>query len=330
MFDPATSQDSPSVISSQESEAGLLHCVRPESRIASLCGPAHAHANLSARQAKAEGWMTSGTYGRRSSTSSSSAALQSSLASKLRVLTDSAGSTLYTLTWKERATPSGLRICALRASGHRTSASGSTGWPTAAAARDWKDGHEQDVPINALLGRTVWLTGWPTPVVNDETGSTHAYGKDKQIMLKLSGAARLTDPQDQWPHNSMANLTGWPTPNSTIVDAKPRPPITSGRKPTDPQISTADVAVHLTGWPTPCTQDGPNGGPAQGNDRLPGAAGSTAATASTGQLNPAFSLWLMGYPSGWQQAAPGWLDWQAWQGLMAQASSEQNNTDLLY
>ena len=28
----------------------------------------------------------------------------------------------------------------------------------------------------------------------------------------------------------------------------------------------------FTGWPTPCQQDGPNGGPAQGSDRLPGAA----------------------------------------------------------
>ncbi len=27
-----------------------------------------------------------------------------------------------------------------------------------------------------------------------------------------------------------------------------------------------------TGWPTPCSQDGPKGGPAQGADRLPGAA----------------------------------------------------------
>lgn len=27
-------------------------------------------------------------------------------------------------------------------------------------------------------------------------------------------------------------------------------------------------------WPTPCTQDGPNGGPSQGTDRLPGAAAS--------------------------------------------------------
>ena len=45
--------------------------------------------------------------------------------------------------------------------------------------------------------------------------------------------------------------TGWPTPSSQIIDAKPRPPITSGRKPTDPQISVADIAVHLCGWPTP-------------------------------------------------------------------------------
>ncbi len=28
----------------------------------------------------------------------------------------------------------------------------------------------------------------------------------------------------------------------------------------------------LASWPTPCTQDGPNGGPSQGTDRLPGAA----------------------------------------------------------
>lgn len=28
----------------------------------------------------------------------------------------------------------------------------------------------------------------------------------------------------------------------------------------------------LSGWPTPCSQDGPKGGPSQGNDRLPGCA----------------------------------------------------------
>ena len=31
------------------------------------------------------------------------------------------------------------------------------------------------------------------------------------------------------------------------------------------------LQVRLSGWPTPCQQDGPNGGPGQGADRLPGA-----------------------------------------------------------
>jgi hypothetical protein len=80
----------------------------------------------------------------------------------------SSGSTLYTLTWKHRATPSGQQICALRASAPRTSDSGSTGWPTP-TTRDWKDGGnpDVDVPLNALLGRVVWLAGWPTCTVQD-------------------------------------------------------------------------------------------------------------------------------------------------------------------
>ncbi|MEN5204011.1 hypothetical protein ABE473_06090 [Stenotrophomonas sp. TWI700] len=56
---------------------------------------------------------------------------------------------------------------------------------------------------------------------------------------------------------------GWPTPNSTIVDAKPRPPIIGNRKASDPQISTADIAVHLCGWPTPQASDGSGGGQAK-------------------------------------------------------------------
>ena len=45
------------------------------------------------------------------------------------------------------------------------------GWATA-SARDHKDGSEcRAVPINALLGRQVWLAGWPTPMANDATGS---------------------------------------------------------------------------------------------------------------------------------------------------------------
>jgi len=60
---------------------------------------------------------------------------------------------------------------------------------------------------------------------------------------------------------STGSPSTWPTPNSTVTDAKPRPPITTGRKATDPQISTADVAVHLYAatWPTPTKADGDGG-----------------------------------------------------------------------
>jgi hypothetical protein len=80
--------------------------------------------------------MTSGTSGPSGSVSSASAALQSSLESRLRALTASGGSTLFALTWKERVTPLGHPICALRASVLRTSASASTSWPSPGA----KDG----------------------------------------------------------------------------------------------------------------------------------------------------------------------------------------------
>jgi hypothetical protein len=72
----------------------------------------------------------SATYGLRSSTSSASAALAASLASRLPALLDSRGSTMFALTWKAQATPQRRLICRLVASAHRTGDSGSTGWPT--------------------------------------------------------------------------------------------------------------------------------------------------------------------------------------------------------
>jgi hypothetical protein len=122
-----------------------------------LSGLDPAHANLSVRQAKERGLPIVATFGRPSDTLSSTYVLQSSLVSRLQVLLASRGSTLFNLTWKERRTPLGRRICALRASGRRTSDSDSTGWATP-TTRDHKDGaSDGTVPISALLGRQSWL-----------------------------------------------------------------------------------------------------------------------------------------------------------------------------
>jgi hypothetical protein len=92
--------------SSPESVSGPTPCDKPDGPTTVPCGQEAARANLSARQAKAAGLMTSGTYGPRSIISSASADLSSCLANRLRAKTDLLGSTLFKLTWKVRITPS--------------------------------------------------------------------------------------------------------------------------------------------------------------------------------------------------------------------------------
>lgn len=168
MFGQVILAASLSAISLLASACGPSPCVAPAGQMTVQSGPDPARASLSAAQAKAAGLMMSGTYGPPSSTSLASETLQSSLANRLRQKTALLGSTLYKLTWKARATPSGRLIPALRASVLRISDSACTGWPTP-TTRDHKDGGNPDVnvPLNALLGRVVWLTGWPTPQSRD-------------------------------------------------------------------------------------------------------------------------------------------------------------------
>lgn len=158
-----------SATSSPGSESGPTHFDVPAGLTAGQSGQALALASLSARQAKAVGLLTSGTCGRRGTTSSASAALVQSLASRLQARTALLGSTLFTLTWKQRVTPSGLSISALRASVRRTYGkdftSQQTGWPTP-TTRDHKDGNNA-AGNNDSSRKTVALASWPTPKASD-------------------------------------------------------------------------------------------------------------------------------------------------------------------
>jgi hypothetical protein len=178
--DPKRSPPRRSSILSPESGSGPTPSASPDGPTTDPCGPAPAHASRSVPPESAPGLPTSATCGLRGSASSASAALQSSLESRLRVRTASLGSTLYTLTWKVRDTPSGRSISALRASVPRTSDSGSSssqsGLPTPCAS-DPRQGYQRrrgDTLGTQKSLETVWvdgldpergdprLTGWPT------------------------------------------------------------------------------------------------------------------------------------------------------------------------
>ena len=147
------------------------------------------------------GLLTSGTYGRRGSGSSSSAALQQYLASRLPALTRWSGSTLFSLTWKERVTPSGLRICALRASVPRTSGSGFGSWPTPTTTDAIRFPAYEFKTSNVTLNHAAQLAGWVTPSARDWKDSAgmateRPDGRSRLDQLPrqatLCGPARLT------------------------------------------------------------------------------------------------------------------------------------------
>jgi hypothetical protein len=272
-----TSQTLPNATSSPESAGGLLRSHSRASQQLRDSGQDPALASLSARQAAVKGRLTSGTYGPPSTGSSTSATLQSSLESRLARLLEGRGSTLYRLTWKPMATPSGRRICALRASAPRISDKGSTGWQSPAA---------------------------------QEAGGTPEQFLARKAALEGACGVSLTSLSLQ------AATAAWPTPNAMPPSRgglQSNPEKARERRAQGHMLNLDDAAC-LASWPTPTVRDhkdGASAGTAPINALLgrqvwtvrgPTLTGSCATirTVSDGaQLNPELSRWLMGFPKEW-------------------------------
>ncbi len=273
-----TLSDSISAISSPGSADGLSRCVAQDGPTVARHGQHHAPASLSARQAKVLDLLTSGTYGPPHIGLSASAALSWSLASNLAALTRTTGSTLYKLTWKPWAMPSGRLRFRLRASARRTKETVLIGWPTPIASNGRGAGNfNRQGGVN--LQTAALLAGWPTPTATDGKGG---YQGGRIRNGKLS-----TDRLDV-----AAQLAGWPTP-TTSNDRSPCPQEamrTYRDNGTKIQKRLQDVAALC----------GPARLTASGEMLI----GSTAGMDGGGQLGPDHSRWLMGFPPEWEECAP--------------------------
>src|SRR6185503_7821904 len=129
-------------------------------------------------------------------------------------------STLYKLTWKPWAMPSGRLRSRLRASVLRTSETARTGWPTPTVSND-RAGSEQSAlsmkredgtKVQQRLQDFAMLTGWATPAARD----WHSASASQEFL-----ASRLEETRGKPLSEQAFTLAGWPTPNTMdIVDRK--------------------------------------------------------------------------------------------------------------
>lgn len=281
-----TSKDLPSFMPSREWGSGAMPCASLGGLTTAQFGQALVHANLSAREARALGLLTSGICGPLSSTSSRLADRSASLANRLRAVSDALGSTLYRLTWKVQITPAGQSLYALRASAPRTRVTVFTGWVTP-SARDHKGDRS-----SPLAGRTTEalpymasLAGWPTPTTpsggqvppagTTATGRT-LDGRKVQVTLK-----------------DVANLAGWETPQARDHFPAHTPEYVAAKKAQGHGMANLNDQVQLVDL-------GPARLTASGEMLI----GYIAPTDCGDQLNPAHSRWIMGLPREWDDYAP--------------------------
>ena len=252
---------------------------------------------------------TSGIFGLSSSISSESANLQQSLESRLRQQLDLDGLMIYKATWKQKVTPQRRSYCHLAVSAHRTkeidSSSPPSAWATPVAQPangSWEQflerkrksvegGHSMGISLSdtQMQAKSIDVSSWPTPRAGDgNKNSRTSEGAERELVR------RNMKPEDLNQAIRLATAP-WATPNTLDhmalrSDEAPLKQATTVRKGrTFPnnlreQVDPRSQEIYASGKiPPPSIAETENTVPSQ--------------------LNPRFSLWLMGYPIEWAYCA---------------------------
>lgn len=204
-FEQMTLEDLFASAFSRASADGISPCRGPDSRTTSRSGTAPAPARPSAVPESERVLPTVAISGPYSCASSQTVDLSESLASRLRQLSATAGSIVYTQTWKRKATPAGTPYWEHTARAPRISGSGCTGWPTPKAEDSEQTGGHRGTADT--FHSASQLAGWGTPRVTTNGGIPCPESTGK--------GSRLED---------QASLVGWATPQ--VADANKATPRT--------------------------------------------------------------------------------------------------------